>query len=428
MRYVVEAPDEKGLLLLHTVSGELVRLDAAEEAAWRTLPGECPEILAELYGRHFLVPEGFDEKKTVAQIRAVLRLTIPRKEITSFTVLPTTACNARCFYCYESDYPHHTMTEETAEATARFIAGSCGSKRKVKIQWFGGEPLVGKNRVSQICRILKDENIELTSQMTTNGYLFTPELVREARELWNLRSVQITLDGTEEIYNRTKAYVRADGSPFRRVLDNIGELLAAGVHVSVRMNLDRHNEKDLEMLVDELATRFAGKEGFGCYTHELFDRQGFEPIAHTEEDSAEITRRRIELDRRIEAAGLTLASSRKSLPSLRFNFCMADSPKSFLINPLGELGKCEHVPYDPPVGDVRSGVTDKKEHDKWLNSTFVDACAECELYPYCAHMEGCPTKDPCREEARQERLLHCRQLMAAEHEGDPDEDAEMTEC
>ena len=61
------------------------------------------------------------------------------------------------------------------------------------------------------------------------------------------------------------------------------------------------------------------------------------------------------------------------------NFCMADSPESALINPLGELGKCEHVPYDPPFGDVRGGVRDPAILDKWLNSEFEDSCAACEL-------------------------------------------------
>ncbi|MGX8729180.1 MAG: radical SAM protein, partial [Lachnospiraceae bacterium] len=167
MRYVVEAQDGKDLLLLNTVTGELARLDEAEAAAWQALTGTVPESLEELYKRHYLVPEGYDERKIVEQIRAVLRLTKKPGEITSFIILPTTACNARCFYCYESDYPHHTMTEETAEAAARFMIKSCGSKRKVKIQWFGGEPLVGRNRIAQICRILQEEEIELSSQMTT---------------------------------------------------------------------------------------------------------------------------------------------------------------------------------------------------------------------------------------------------------------------
>lgn len=424
MRYVLETRGEEGLLLLNTVTGELVRTDEAEAAAWEALPGELSETLTELYGMHFLVPEGYQERKTVDQIRAVLRLTSPPKEFTSYTILPTMACNARCFYCYESGYPLHTMTEETAEAAARLIIKNCAGKRRAKLHWFGGEPLVGKNRIAQICKILKDENIEFTSDMTTNGYLFTPELVGEAKEEWKLSSVQITLDGTEEIYNRTKAYVDTDGSPYRRVLDNIGDLLDAGIRVNIRMNLDRHNEDDLAKLVDELAERFSGKEGISCYTHELFDSQGFEPIEHSEEDLGALARRRNELTSYITSAGLSRKLDKRPLPSLSMNFCMADSPKSLLINPLGKLGKCEHVPFDPPVGDVQHGITAPEVLKKWLSSTFSDACADCELYPYCAHMNNCPTKDPCQKERREGELSRFRRVMLETHEGTPEDDEE----
>lgn len=431
MRYVLEARGEGGLRLLNTITGDLAELDPAEAAAWQALPQELSETLAELYRLHFLVPEAFDERKTVEQIRAVLRLTTRTKSFHSFVILPTTACNARCFYCYESGYPHHTMTEKTAEDTVQFILKNCGSLRKTKIHWFGGEPLVGKDRIAQICRRLGEEAFEFSSKMTSNGYLFTPELVREAKEDWHLTFVQITLDGTEAIYNRTKAYAGADGSPYYRVLGNIESLLDAGIRVSVRMNLDRHNEQDLAHLIDELAERFAGKAGLACYTHELFDQQGFEPIRHTGSEWDEIARRRHELDHRIEEAGLSLAGESRGLPSLRMNFCMADSPESALINPLGELGKCEHVPYDPPFGDVRGGVRDPAILDKWLNSEFEDSCAACELYPYCARMTTCPTKDPCREDTRREELSRFRKNMLAARADETKEEPdgpELTDC
>ena len=386
MRYVLEARGEGGLRLLNTITGDLAELDPAEAAAWQALPQELSETLAELYRLHFLVPEAFDERKTVEQIRAVLRLTTRTKSFHSFVILPTTACNARCFYCYESGYPHHTMTEKTAEDTVQFILKNCGSLRKTKIHWFGGEPLVGKDRIAQICRRLGEEAFEFSSKMTSNGY---------------------------------------------RVLGNIESLLDAGIRVSVRMNLDRHNEQDLAHLIDELAERFAGKAGLACYTHELFDQQGFEPIRHTGSEWDEIARRRHELDHRIEEAGLSLAGESRGLPSLRMNFCMADSPESALINPLGELGKCEHVPYEPPFGDVRGGVRDPAILDKWLNSEFEDSCAACELYPYCARMTTCPTKDPCREDTRREELSRFRKNMLAARADETKEEPdgpELTDC
>jgi len=61
-------------------------------------------------------------------------------DITSYTILPTTGCNARCYYCFEHGSKVMTMTRETAGEVVRFITEHCGPKKTVAIMWFGGEP------------------------------------------------------------------------------------------------------------------------------------------------------------------------------------------------------------------------------------------------------------------------------------------------
>lgn len=66
--------------------------------------------------------------------------------------------------------------------------------------------------------------------LTPEEYLFDGATVEQAVSHWKLKSVQITLDGTEEIYNRSKAFIYKDGkSPYQVVLANIQRLLDAGV-------------------------------------------------------------------------------------------------------------------------------------------------------------------------------------------------------
>ena len=113
------------------------------------------------------------------------------------------------------------MSEETGFKVVEFIADHCGKNRKVTLDWFGGEPTLGIERIDQISRGLREKQIRFTSLMISNGYLFSDELIRRATEIWNLTDIQITLDGTEEIYNRTKAYVNAENNPYHTVLDNI---------------------------------------------------------------------------------------------------------------------------------------------------------------------------------------------------------------
>ena len=103
------------------------------------------------------------------------------------------------------------MSQEVALKVAKYIAQS----DSIALNWFGGEPLYNIKAIGTITNYLIVHNKEFHSEMTTNGYLFNETVVKKAKELWNLTGVQITLDGTEKIYNKTKNYKDVKGtSPF----------------------------------------------------------------------------------------------------------------------------------------------------------------------------------------------------------------------
>lgn len=60
-----------------------------------------------------------------------------------FQILPTTACNARCWYCYEEGFAKQSMTDECIEAIPGFIGSYMEMVDDVHVTWFGGEPLLG---------------------------------------------------------------------------------------------------------------------------------------------------------------------------------------------------------------------------------------------------------------------------------------------
>ena len=61
--------------------------------------------------------------------------------------------------------------------------------------------------------------------MISNGYLFDDTIIEKSVNDWNLNSVQVTLDGTEEVYNKIKSYICHDLiSPFMRVIENIEKI------------------------------------------------------------------------------------------------------------------------------------------------------------------------------------------------------------
>ncbi len=409
LTYTLQTHWEEGLLLYNVMTGELLQLDPEEKRFLESLPGRVPDSCRDLIEKHFLVPEDYDERKATGQIRRVLSALQNQKDITGYTILPTTHCNARCFYCYECNYEHIHMTRERAHEVVQYIVEHSHGK-KVSLQWFGGEPLVGVRIISQICRELTEQGVEFTSSMISNGALFDAQLVEEAKNLWKLKSVQITIDGTEEVYNRVKAYVGMKGSPYRRVLSNIRLLSQAGIRVSIRINLGFHNMDDTRNLIEELSQTFADQELVSMYVHELFEGEGTKPRLYTQEEKDYLAS--LVLDFNAAIAGKGMYRRDKSLPSLTLSHCMADQDGSLIIQPGGQLTKCEHSPALEHFGTIDSPQWDLDRIGLWKTHAELPQCWDCPLYPSCIWPVKCPSTGECRGPLQRKKIEDAREAMA----------------
>lgn len=415
MRYQVREECQDGILLCNTVTGELVQLSPEENALLDVLPSPHVSEMDDLIAHHFLVPESFDELKAVNQLRNIMRCVNSCKSIRGFTILPTTGCNARCFYCYESSFPHVTMNPEMADKVVDFISNHCGEEKSVHLHWFGGEPMLATDRIDQICSGLHERGIVYKSRMTSNSLLFSESLAKHARHQWHLYEIQITLDGTEKVYNETKSYVGVKGNPYRTVLDNIGFLLEQKVHVIVRLNLGLHNAMILSDLVQEIKVLYGDHRNLTVYVGILFDDMGFVKVHHSESDSEklELVKRKLELE--IEDAGIRCKRDHQ-FPYLRTTHCMADNPQSVLISPLGDIGKCEHAVFDRLVGNLQTGLFDENMMKYWEKIHEWPECEACCLYPSCVMLEGCEPLKPCHRISLEDRVSEVKKQMIKELE------------
>ena len=400
MAYVLQQPVADGLLLYNTLTCSLVLLKP-DEAVDLTAQGE-------LIDRWFLVPEAHDDRKLCQQVRQMAALLTPAaKTITGYTILPTTGCNARCFYCYEQGTRPVTMTAETASRVVHYIVKHRGDE-EVTLRWFGGEPLVNNKVIDQICTELSQQGVPFHSEMTTNGYLFDADMVQRAKNLWQLQKVQITLDGTAQTYNRVKAYVYHGVNAFERVLENIGLLTAAGIDVHIRLNVDKHNIGEMAELVELLHQRFGANEHLSVYSHELFGER-------TPEDNALLFAQQMQLAHQIARCGYY--HIRRLLKDVQQNQCMANNDGSVVIAPDGHLGKCEHF-----IDREFFGHIDREERDKAIIRKFKErradseSCATCPFYPQCNRLEMCPTVVMCTPEMRQKGLYKMKESMKYEYE------------
>ncbi len=413
IKYNLRKDVDEGTLLCNTVTGELILLDEDEKALLEKLPLPYDAKLDELIKRRFLVPADYDEHSAVLKLRKILQLLNRKKEITGYIILPTTCCNARCFYCYEANYKHISMSEQTADDVVEFIKDHHGDK-KVGLSWFGGEPTLGEARIDQICKGLQSENIEYSSSMISNGYLFDEEMAKKAKELWKLTNIQITLDGTEEIYNKVKAYVGIKDSAYKRVIRNIGLILDQDIRVSVRMNLDRYNFEDLKMLINELSDKFGGNKNFLAYAWPLFDDCGFNPIKHKELDRIWLSKKQDELRELIKEKCIYKPHN-YSLPRLLLYHCMADGNNSVIISPDGGLAKCEHY-TENYYGYIQTGITDNVEFSKWNETIEYAECENCALFPCCVELKNCFSAGKCYPEKRTNDEFEFGSIMHSEYQ------------
>lgn len=365
-------------LLKNIFSGEVVQLDDGEFAA--------PEKLPELAQRRFYVPKDYDEAEKYLETVKLIKLMQPEKTgLSSYTILPTTGCNARCTYCYEEGYAVKTMTPETVDRLIDFI---CETRQddKISLSWFGGEPTLGAKTISRICRELESRGVPFTSRMITNASLITKSLAAEMKEVWHLKRVQVSLDGNRRDYMARKQYIDPIRHNYDVVMRAIHYLAAEDIKVNLRVNFDNRNVDTLRPFLDEMKAEFGENDNVKLYLSILYQEKE-QPYY------LDLNRQMMELNRYIDSLGINSVEREKRHTSFRLNCCMADNlGKSVVIDPEGRFFDCEHLPTGHSWGNIFDGVTDKALFEKLCAPHEIDeGCRRCPFLPMCTpfYRHGC---------------------------------------
>lgn len=353
----------------------------------------------ELINQWYLVPEEFDDKKFSNQVTQLGRMIAKKtKVISSYTIFTTTDCNARCFYCYEKGVKKIMMPNKVARDVGKYIAKKSAAD-KVDIMWFGGEPLYNIDSIDIVCKVLKQKKVNFTSGMISNSYLFDDEIINKAIKFWNLKWIQITLDGTEKIYNRTKSFIYNDNA-YVRVLQNIRKLLQADISVRIRLNITSKNADDLNLLVDDLYKKFSRNKKLRMYVHTLFESTGLKKDERN-------TKVLFELQKALEDKIYSYGYAREQIINgfLKTNKCMSDNDSAITILPMGQIGKCEHYSEGEYCGSIYSELFDENVLRKFKEPALeYKKCSDCQLYPDCYRLKVCLTDSLCLEDERQLKL------------------------
>ena len=419
--FCFEVKVQDGYILYNSLTKECLYFDEAEY-----IKEDTRNILIQKW---YYVPSDFDEIKFVDDIRDIANYTLCQiNGFDYYTILPTTDCNARCFYCFEANTRKVIMTDETVDKVINYIDRTRCKDKKLTFQWFGGEPLYNKKAIHDICSALKKKNVDFDSVMISNGILFDVQTIKEAKELWNLKNVQITLDGTEKIYNKVKAYIYENINAYECVLNNIDNLLSSEIEVLIRLNLDAYNAQDMNLLVEELALRYKGQKGLRVYSHTLFEEVGrCISFKRTHERRKKICDFQNVLKEKINSLGLN--SQDRIERKFMTHFCMADTYGSIVILPDGHLSKCESCIDKYFVGHVDSDCLDEVMLAKYYrHCENIDECKTCVLYPDCIRLEVCHESGHCYKEFREQKFLKLKKAILNEYELFLKHEKSMTDC
>lgn len=401
--YAVAEPVEDGVLLFHTLTRELLLLTPEEyEGAVES---------DALRQKWFVVPENTDEKKLVNTVRWVQKAMNREKPgITNYIIYTTTDCNARCFYCFELGRKRIPMSDKVALKTADFIIEN-HKGNPITINWFGGEPFYNARAIDLICQKLKNAGVSYKTRTITNGYLLNEENVKKCLELWNLKRIQISMDGTEQVYNKAKHYIYKEGNPYQIVMENIRRLLDNGITVVVRVNMDFHNIEDLNIFTEEMARRFGDSQKFYMYPHLIIDEKKAWNEYRTLEQWEQLYEAKYQLEQKMLKLGIFSGRSPRLSKNLPQVACMAENSNSIVITPEGNLGVCEHYSETELIGHLDSPQRDQsvinsfREH--WED---IPECQGCFNYPMCIRLKKCPYIIECIPPERKELR---RKLSAA---------------
>lgn len=393
LSFCIITEEEGKTLVCNLLTRKWISVDAQELAIMEngvdaSEMDELAQALAEMW---FLVPEDHDDCALCDEMRSILTMFEPwNGKYSNYSIMTTLDCNARCFYCYQMgrNKSRAHMTADTALDVAKFIEKTT-FKKEVKLQWYGGEPLYNDSVIDIICNYLREKEIAYTSSMITNGYLLSEEVVARAKEVWNLKKIQITIDGPEDIYNKCKAYIyKDDPSPYRRVLSNLESALKAGITVCVRVNMDNHNVAQLYVLADELAERFGNYEKFTLYAAGLYENAGPNNPQRNARMRMELTDHLIAFEQ--YCAKKKLQISGRLPKAMKGNRCMADANRAVTISPEGNLGKCDHMMETDTFSSIYSSEVDKNMLAVWREKLNTkETCAGCPVYTDCYRLKKC---------------------------------------
>lgn len=155
-----------------------------------------------------------------------------RETLTTLVLNVSNRCNMGCHYCYGGGFQDlqsgQQMSWSVAKRSVDFLLQRAGSRRKVTLVFFGGEPLLNFELIKRVVlyarRQATERGLFVDFTITTNGTGLTGEVIDFLKR--HRFGVTVSLDGPKEIHDRRRVFKNGRGT-YEVILPRIRALLDA---------------------------------------------------------------------------------------------------------------------------------------------------------------------------------------------------------
>jgi uncharacterized protein len=403
-RFNVQATTQDGdLVLWNTLLGSMSTFPAPQRERVRALlkrqafEANSEGLVKYLGERGFLIPADADEFRRFQHSFGQRHY---RSDILQLTLLASEDCNFRCGYCYER-FARGTMRPWVREAIKKLVSHRLASLRQLTVSWFGGEPLYGFEAIQDLgpyfAEISKEHEINLTSSITTNGYLLTPQVADHLLS-WGIRNLQVTIDGVPEDHDRLRP-TRTGEATFHVIFDNLRSFTNRSDDFSMilRINFDPRSIQKLEPFLDLLRNIFGNDSRFKLLIRPVGKWGGDnDPNLNVcgEQEARSVT---ADLVSALLQRGMGNFDDLRRMGRFGAHVCYAARPYHFIVGADGKLMKCT-VALDADERNVVGRLTSEGDLDLdadcvslWSEPAYaaVEKCKSCVILPQCQGI-SCP--------------------------------------
>lgn len=362
------------------------------------------KIFEELIEMKIFVPKTENELSAIIQENNQA-LDDPEKDTLYEVIQPSAMCQLGCYYCGQQHTKDYLNSEVMDKIVLRIREKLFRQKyKKLHIGWFGAEPLMGLRQIRELTKIFKDEicvefDLDYSAKVVTNGLSLKENIFEELTTDLNVKTIEITLDGTAE-YHDTHRYTKENGKSFDLIFNNLLNIFKKenyhdyGCSITIRCNVDIDNVNGVTPLIQLIAS------------HNLQEKIGyFYPIgiyswgndAHLNSLSKEAFAE-MEIDWMLQLIELGFPVG--VLPGRKKQVCMAVTRDSDMYDAFGNIFNCTELSYVPIyettdylLGNLKTSSSEKikpRAFSNWNNEILTDKydCNTCKMLPVCGG--GCP--------------------------------------